>query len=111
MKNTIPLQASSKQAAEKLSGTAAEFTTVMQHGSMLVEYYKPHITDQQSPHLQDELYVIASGSGFFIREAERIAFEKGDVLFVPAGMEHRFINFTEDFATWVIFYGPKGGEK
>jgi hypothetical protein len=32
------------------------------------------------------------------------------VLFVPAGIEHRFIKFTEDFVTWVVFYGPKGGE-
>jgi hypothetical protein len=32
------------------------------------------------------------------------------VLFVPAGHEHRFEDFTPDFATWVIFYGPDGGE-
>jgi len=33
------------------------------------------------------------------------------VLFVPAGVEHRFTRFTPDFVTWVIFYGPKGGER
>jgi hypothetical protein len=33
------------------------------------------------------------------------------VLFVPAGMDHRFVNFSGDFAAWVIFYGPAGGEK
>jgi len=32
------------------------------------------------------------------------------MLFVPAGVEHRFENFSDDFATWVIFYGPEGGE-
>jgi hypothetical protein len=26
-------------------------------------------------------------------------------------MEHHFENFSDDFATWVIFYGPDGGEK
>ena len=31
-------------------------------------------------------------------------------MFVPAGVEHRFENFTEDFKTWVIFYGGDGGE-
>ena len=31
-------------------------------------------------------------------------------LFVPAGVEHRFEKFTEDFKTWVIFYGAIGGE-
>jgi mannose-6-phosphate isomerase-like protein (cupin superfamily) len=37
--------------------------------------------------------------------------QEKDVLFVPAGVEHRFENFTDDFTTWVIFYGQKGGEK
>jgi mannose-6-phosphate isomerase-like protein (cupin superfamily) len=40
----------------------------------------------------------------------RHAFGPGDVLFVPAGVEHHFENFTDDLATWVIFYGPEGGE-
>ena len=39
-----------------------------------------------------------------------MSFKENDVLFVPAGIEHRFENFTDDFATWVIFYGEKGGE-
>jgi hypothetical protein len=26
-------------------------------------------------------------------------------------MPHRFEDFTDDFATWVIFYGPEGGER
>lgn len=31
-------------------------------------------------------------------------------LFVPAGTEHHFENFSDDFATWVMFYGKLGGE-
>lgn len=27
-----------------------------------------------------------------------------------AGAEHRFVEFTPDFATWVVFWGPPGGE-
>jgi hypothetical protein len=30
---------------------------------------------------------------------------------VPAEVERRFENFTEDFAVWVFFYGSEGGEK
>jgi mannose-6-phosphate isomerase-like protein (cupin superfamily) len=86
------------------------FSKVMEHGSMSVEIYRPLKTDNQTPHLQDELYVIISGSGDFFNNGERQAFVPGDVLFVPAGIEHRFENFTGDFATWVIFYGPAGGE-
>ena len=90
--------------------TDKKFTVLMQHGTMSVEYFSPDKVDNQQPHKQDELYVIDSGSGTFFRNGERIQFNKGDVLFVPAGMEHRFENFTEDFATWVIFYGKERGE-
>lgn len=86
------------------------FTTVLQHGCMKVEYFAPVGRDEQTPHTQDELYVIISGTGLFYRAGERITFAPGDVLFVPAGMEHRFEDFSDDFATWVIFYGKEGGE-
>ena len=34
----------------------------------------------------------------------------GDVFFVAAGQDHRFTDFSHDFATWVVFWGPQGGE-
>jgi mannose-6-phosphate isomerase-like protein (cupin superfamily) len=104
----ITLQESLNQLdAEK----AHWFIKVMEHGTMSVELYRPIKTDPQTPHKQDELYIVISGSGEFLIDGKRVAFEKGDVLFVAAGIEHRFENFTNDFATWVIFYGPEGGER
>jgi mannose-6-phosphate isomerase-like protein (cupin superfamily) len=91
--------------------TSQRFTILMQHGSMQVEYFAPKNIDTQSPHKQDELYIITSGHSAFFRNGETVQCKTGDVLFVPAGMEHRFVNFSVDFATWVIFYGPDGGEK
>jgi mannose-6-phosphate isomerase-like protein (cupin superfamily) len=88
----------------------ALFLKAMEHGSMSVEIYRPVKADLQTPHLQDELYMVISGSGDFVNNGKRVTFEPGDVLFAPAGAEHRFENFTDDFATWVIFYGPSGGE-
>lgn len=35
----------------------------------------------------------------------------GDAFFVLAGRPHRFENITSDFVTWVVCYGPHGGEK
>lgn len=87
------------------------FTLLMKHGSMSIEYFSPKEIDTQTPHRQDEIYVIASGQSEFYRDGEIVECSKGDILFVPAAMEHRFMNFTNDFATWVIFYGPDGGEK
>ena len=86
------------------------FTVVMKHGSMSVEYYAPKVKDLQTPHLQDEIYIIASGKACFMLEDKKISCMSGDVLFAPAGKKHKFENFSEDFATWVIFYGPEGGE-
>lgn len=99
-----------KDAATALAKKGTEFITMLQHGSLKVEWYKPENWDKQMPHRQDEIYVIASGNGTFYHTGERISFSAGDLLFVPAGDEHRFENFTEDFATWVIFYGQDGGE-
>lgn len=87
-----------------------EFVTLLKRGSLEVELYIPDGVDKQSPHEKDELYVIISGTGTFLREDERYTFGPHDVLFVPAGQEHRFVDFTSDFKTWVVFYGPKGGE-
>lgn len=87
------------------------FARALAHGTMSVELYAPRGTDPQSPHMQDELYVIAQGRGMFLNGGERHTFGPGDVLFVPAGVEHRFEAFSEDLAAWVIFWGPEGGEK
>lgn len=87
------------------------FVKVMEHGTMSVEMYRPEKTDRQTPHRQDELYVVVSGRGEFLNDGRRSTFGPGDVLFAPAGIEHRFENFSDDFVTWVIFYGPDGGER
>lgn len=87
-----------------------EFVRLFEHGTLEVEYYRPDGIDRQRPHARDELYVVVSGRGRFLCGDERRPFEPGEVLFVPAGVVHRFEDFTEDFATWVFFYGPEGGE-
>ena len=85
--------------------------SVLAHGSMLVKYYAPRGSDEQTPHTRDELYAVVRGSGWFVNGDRRHPFSIGDVLFVPAGVPHRFEDFTDDFGTWVVFYGPEGGER
>ena len=84
---------------------------VLSHGTMVVKYYAPRGRDEQTPHTRDELYVVAQGHGTCIIGDKEHPFGVGDVLFVPAGVPHRFEDFTDDFGTWVIFYGPEGGER
>jgi len=106
------MQSSVSNALEQLAASpGALFLKVLEHGTMTVEIYRPVKADMQTPHLQDELYVIISGTGNFVNNGERAPFQPGDVLFVAAGTDHRFENFTDDFAAWVIFYGPLGGER
>ena len=97
-------------ALEELKGIDSPFKMIFQHGSMELEMYKPDKVDMQTPHTRDELYIIAEGSGRFVHNTKSVNVSKGDFLFVPAGDEHRFLDFTHDFCTWVVFYGPEGGE-
>lgn len=98
-------------ALQALAGSPETFKVLFAHGSLEVEIYKPQKVDYQQPHTRDEVYVIASGSGYFVNGDIRQEFEPGEVLFVPAGVAHRFEDFSADFATWVFFYGPEGGER
>ena len=97
-------------AMETLAVSEKPFAELFEHGSLVVEIYKPDKIDLQTPHTRNEIYVVISGTGWFVNGDVRHRFEVGQVLFVPAGIEHRFEEFTDDFSTWVMFYGPKGGE-
>lgn len=87
-----------------------EFIELFTYGTLAVEIYRPRKVDRQKPHSRDEVYVIISGTGYFVNGENRQPFVPGEVLFVPAGVVHRFEDFSDDFATWVFFYGPEGGE-
>jgi mannose-6-phosphate isomerase-like protein (cupin superfamily) len=89
----------------------ARAVLALQHGSMELELYAPRGHDPQQPHRRDEIYLVISGQGFFDDGGQVQAFRAGDAIFVPAGRPHRFIEFSDDFATWVVFYGPEGGER
>ena len=105
-KNKVSLQ----EAFEQLNKSDKPFVTLFTHGTLEIEIYKPDKVDLQTPHDRDEAYIISTGSGQFELEGEVTEVRTGDFLFVPAGKDHRFINFSDDFSTWVIFYGPVGGE-
>ena len=84
---------------------------IFSHGSLVVELYTPVGNDPQRPHARDEVYFVTRGNGFFFDGRQRQPVEAGSFLFVPAGQVHRFEDFSSDFAVWVVFYGPEGGEQ
>jgi mannose-6-phosphate isomerase-like protein (cupin superfamily) len=104
--------ASAAHAAEAPVAPGHRSAEILRHGSLEVRYYAPGAgADEQAPHDRDEVYFVASGSGFLVRGGERVAIAPNDMLFVPARMEHRFEDYSRDFAAWVVFYGPRGGER
>jgi len=95
----------------RLPGPRGErFVELFTHGTLVVELYAPRGDDPQTPHTRDEIYVVARGRGTFFDGSSRASFQPGDLLFVAAGVPHRFEDFTDDLAVWVLFYGPEGGE-
>jgi mannose-6-phosphate isomerase-like protein (cupin superfamily) len=87
------------------------FVLAFEHGTLQVELFAPRGVDTQQPHRRDEVYVVVRGEGSFANGPDRHRFGPGDLLFVPAGVAHRFEDFTDDLAVWVLFYGPDGGEQ
>lgn len=87
----------------------------LEHGDMTLRVFRPSVDpdglDHQLPHTQDELYLIYGGSAEIVIDGERFSACVGDAFFVAAGQTHRFEDFSSDFVTWVVLYGPHGGEK
>ena len=98
------------EAGAALAASGANFVTLFRQGTLEVEVYRPVGTDPQKLHRKDELYVVINGTGTFVHGEARTPVHEGDTLFVRAGVLHRFEDFSADFATWVFFYGPEGGE-
>jgi mannose-6-phosphate isomerase-like protein (cupin superfamily) len=104
-----PIKFSLSDATKKLADAQDNFVTLMTGKNARLLLFAPEGEDRQTPHTQDEFYVIVSGNGVFRRGEETVPFVAGDVLFVPAREPHRFESFSDDFQTWAIFFGPSVG--
>ncbi len=94
------------EAMRAVSAGGPIYARLIQQPSGDLGFYRPRPTDPQKPHVRDEIYIIASGRGTLTCSGESTSFEAGDALFVAGGAEHRFEGFSDDFAAWVVFFGP-----
>ncbi|MCU0339673.1 MAG: cupin domain-containing protein [Spirosomaceae bacterium] len=101
----FPNKISLSDATQKLNQHSEEFLLLFQNKALDLELYKPHLVDKQQPHTRDEAYIIATGTAIFELEGQTTEVKAGDFLFVPAYAPHKFVQFSEDFSTWVIFFG------
>jgi mannose-6-phosphate isomerase-like protein (cupin superfamily) len=67
-------------------------------------------TDRQSPHTEDEVYVVTSGRAQFTSGEQTVDVAAGMVLFVPAAEPHRFHDIVEDLVL-LVFFGPAEGSR
>jgi mannose-6-phosphate isomerase-like protein (cupin superfamily) len=58
--------------------------------------------DRQSPHDDDEVYIVIEGSGVLDVEGKNVDLRQGHAVFVPAGAEHRFVGY-EQLSLLVLF--------
>ena len=101
----------SSEAQSLIPGPAGEHAaTVLRRGPLDVALSIPPRPAQQLPHARDEIYFIIRGRALFLHDGQRDPVGSGDLVFVAAGTEHQFEDYTEEFALWRVFYGPEGGE-
>jgi mannose-6-phosphate isomerase-like protein (cupin superfamily) len=101
---------------------AGRYTTPAETGAGYVEHLRrPDLTvgtyslragatDPQSPHTEDEIYVVTAGRAQFTAGGRTVAIEPGTTLFVPAHEAHFFHDITEDLAL-LVFFAPAEGSR
>jgi quercetin dioxygenase-like cupin family protein len=67
--------------------------------------------DGQQPHTEDEVYYVAAGQGRFYAGDDHRAVGPGDILFVPAHVDHRFYDITQDLHIFVFFAPAEYSQK
>ena len=83
---------------------------LLRHGAMRARYLEPELESDPESSDQDSIYIVADGYGA-LQSGEALSHvAPGDLLFVPAGEPHRFVDVTVGLAIWVIRYGPDGGD-
>ena len=99
------------EAEMRIPGPAGEHAVgVLHRGALDIALSIPVSPKQQTPHAQDELYVIVRGRGVLLHNGDRDTVEAGDLVFVAAGADHQLEGLDKGFAVWRVFYGPHGGD-
>ena len=66
--------------------------------------------DPQHPHAADEVYVVMAGRAVLEVEGARLEMQRGRVVSVDVGADHRFVDVTEDLSVLVVFAPPDSPE-
>jgi mannose-6-phosphate isomerase-like protein (cupin superfamily) len=76
--------------------------------SLTIAFWPAGGVDDQTPHTEDEVYFVAAGRGRIRVGDEDRAVQAGSVVYVGAGVDHRFHSIEEDLKV-VVFWSPPRG--
>jgi mannose-6-phosphate isomerase-like protein (cupin superfamily) len=76
--------------------------------SLTIAFWPAGGADDQTPHTEDEVYFVASGRGRIRVADEDRAVRAGTVVYVAAGVDHRFHSIEEDLKVLVFWSPPRG---
>ena len=93
-------------AARALPWKLGQSAEAFRDGDLEVRFTGQPVTSELHTHERDELYIVACGTGTF-RVGDKVSqVGAGDLLFALAHTPHGFTEHSQDFAIWIIFYGP-----
>lgn len=91
----------------KVHGVYTEFLRVPAM-SLGIYHHRAGTGVVQDPHLEDEVYVVLSGTGMVRVNEEDQTVSNGSIVYVPAGVPHCFHSVSEDLQVLVLFAPPEG---
>ena len=93
---------------KKVAGSEPRFHEFLHVRSMSMAVYRlpKGAKDMQSPHLEDEIYVVVEGKATLMVNGKEQEASKGAILFVAANTPHTFFDIKEDL-TVLAFFGSQ----
>lgn len=89
------------------AGSDKPYLEFLKHPALSVGLYvlAAGSVDNQHPHTEDEVYYVVSGRAMFTHAGEEHPVRAGSILYVAAGVEHRFHSIIETLHI-IVFFAP-----
>jgi mannose-6-phosphate isomerase-like protein (cupin superfamily) len=93
----------------RLDGTRPDMAEFFKAGGlkMSVAAWPAGAADPQSPHQEDEVYVVSRGRARLRVGDDDVEVGPNSILYVPAGADHEFHDIAEDLEVLVVWAGAK----
>ncbi|MDX1407839.1 MAG: cupin domain-containing protein [Saprospiraceae bacterium] len=96
---------SSEEIGKAVHQQDGPYTELLRHETLHGGIYVLHAgeADLQQPHAEDEVYYILGGTAQMTVDQEQFSVGTGDLIYVPAHIEHRFFNIERDLQVLIFF--------